>query len=173
MSTNRNHWGLILLAALIVACQPTMPVVAVKVEPGVLGGMAGSWEGSYESEANGREGTVRFELTAMGDTARGEVMMLPAWTTEPYQGSARGEPRDQRLPREPVLLQINFVEINEGQVLGTLTPYIDPDCDCRVTTNFIGSIDGDHVRGIFAIRGMNSWLAYGEWRAHRVHHTTQ
>lgn len=172
MSIKHCRGIVVLLAGLSGACHSTMPVVAVKAEPGMLTQMSGAWEGSYESEANGREGTIRFELTADGDTARGEVMMLPA-AMEPYQGSAPGATHETRPLREPVLLQINFVEMDEGQILGTLAPYIDPDCDCRVTTNFIGSIDGDSVRGIFAIRGMNTWLAYGEWRAHRVHRTTR
>lgn len=163
--------GLILAAGLLSACHSTMPMVAVEVEPDALSAMAGHWEGSYESEQNGREGRVEFRLTARGDTAQGEVLMLPALVNEPYQGSARGEPTEGRPARIPVSLAIRFVRIEQGQVLGTLDPYIDPDCGCQVTTNFIGSIDGDDVRGIFAIRGQKSWLAFGEWRAHRMHRT--
>ena len=94
--------------------------------------------------------------------------MMPNLSREPYQGSARGEPRERRPVREPSVLTIRFVRAQHDQVLGTLDTYIDPDCDCRVTTNFIGSVDGDEARGVFAIRGMKSWLAYGEWRARRV-----
>jgi hypothetical protein len=169
MSTRLDFWSLALLATLTPACHSRMPAVAVEAKPDALQGMVGRWEGTYESEGNGREGTVQFELSAAGDTARGEVTMLPAWTSEPYQGSSRGEPRDRRPVREPTILPIRFVRIEQGQVLGTLDPYIDPDCGCRVTTNFIGSVDGDEARGVFAIRGMKTWLAYGEWRARRVH----
>lgn len=168
MSTHLDRWSLVLLAGLTAACHSPMPVVSVEAEPDLLQEMVGRWEGTYESEENGREGTVQFELTATGDTARGEVLMMPAWTSEQYQGSARGEPRDRRPVREPVRLPIRFVRIQQGQVLGTLDPYIDPDCDCKVTTNFIGSVDGDDARGVFAIRGMKTWLAMGEWRAQRV-----
>jgi hypothetical protein len=171
---NSRHATTFCLALLVVlsACHPPMPKVAVEGDPGAIDALAGQWEGSYESEKNGREGTIQFSLAAAGDTARGEVLMMPAWSSEPYQGSARGEPRERRPVREPTVLTIRFVRAQQGQVLGTLDPYIDPDCDCRVTTNFIGSVDGDEARGVFAIRGMKSWLAYGEWRARRVRTAT-
>lgn len=157
-----------LILSLAAACHSAMPTIDVEAEAGVAPTMAGRWEGSYESEQNGREGTIQFELAAKGDTARGEVLMMPAWSSEPYQGSARGQPQDRPPVRMPTLLPIHFVRIQWGQVLGTLDPYNDPTCDCQVTTNFIGSVDDDEAHGIFAIRGAKTWLAYGEWRAHRV-----
>jgi hypothetical protein len=173
LDRGKRHLPPLFLALLagVVACNPPMPKVSVEGEPEAIDALAGRWEGSYESEKNGREGTIQFDLTAEGDTARGEVLMMPAWSSEPYQGSARGEPRERRPVREPAILSIRFVRAQQGQVLGTLDPYIDPDCGCRVTTNFIGSVDGDEARGVFAIRGMQSWLAYGEWRARRVRAT--
>jgi hypothetical protein len=163
-----RHLFLAGLGSFLVACHPPMPAVTVQGDPGWIAALTGRWEGTYESEKTGREGTLQFELSRLGDTARGEIMMMPAWSDEPYQGSNRGEPRARPPVRTPTLIPIKFVKIEEGQVLGQLDPYIDPDCKCRVTTSFIGSIDGDDVRGIFAIRGMKTWLAYGEWRAHRV-----
>lgn len=163
-----HHRSLVLLAGLLAGCHSAMPTVTVQGDPESIATLAGRWEGTYESEKTGREGTLQFELTRAGDSARGEILMMPAWTDEPYQGSQRGEPRERRPVRTPTLIPITFVKIEDGQVLGQLDPYIDPDCDCRVTTSFIGSVDGDQVRGIFAIRGMKTWLAYGEWRAERV-----
>lgn len=157
-----------LLALLLLGCSPPMPRVAVEGDPGWIAALAGRWEGTYESETTGREGVLAFELSAAGDTARGEILMMPAWTDEPFQGSNRGEPREPRTVRPPKPLQIHFVRIEEGQVLGRLDPYTDPNCRCEVRTSFIGSIDGDEIRGIFAIRGLKTWLAFGEWRAHRV-----
>jgi hypothetical protein len=146
-----------------------MPTVTVQGEQDDVRAMAGRWEGTYESEQNGREGTIQFELTAAGDTARGEILMRPV-DQDPYQyqGSARAEQNDLRPLQAPTLLPIKFVRFRPEQVLGTLDPYIDPDCNCQVTTSFIGSVDGNEARGVFAIRGKKTWLAYGEWRAHRV-----
>lgn len=164
----RTGPALITALALLMGCSSKMPTVTVEGDPGWIVAMAGRWEGTYESEQTGREGTLQFELSGVGDTARGEILMMPAWTDEPYQGSSRGEPRERHPLRTPTVLPIRFVKIDEGQVLGRLDPYFDPDCNCQVTTSFIGSIDEEQVRGIFAIRGMKSWLAFGEWRAHRV-----
>lgn len=159
----------ILVVLAVTACHSAMPTVTVQGEVDDVRAMAGQWEGSYESEQNGREGTIQFELTAAGDTARGEILMLPVVRDDyQYQGSARGEQNDTRPIRTPSLLPIKFVRFRPEQVLGTLDPYIDPDCDCQVTTSFIGSVDGNEARGVFAIRGRGNWLAYGEWRAHRV-----
>lgn len=175
MRSHRSHarwWTgtfcLLLLALLPTGCHSPMPEVSVKGDPGWITAMRGRWEGSYESEANGREGTIQFELSGVGDTARGEILMRPAAGMEQYTGSARGENRDAPPLRTPTLIPIRFVRIDEGQVLGTLDEYLDPDCNCPVTTNFIGSVQGDEARGVFAIRGQRSWLAYGEWRARRV-----
>jgi hypothetical protein len=154
--------------SLLLACHSPMPQVSVQGDPGWIAALAGRWEGSYESEQTGREGTLQFELSSAGDTARGEILMLPALADEPYQGSNRGEPRERAQIRTPTLLPIRFVRIEEAQVLGQLDPYVDPVCRCKVTTSFIGSVDGDDIRGVFAIRGLKTWLAYGEWRAHRV-----
>ncbi|HWA14908.1 MAG TPA: hypothetical protein VG817_00645 [Gemmatimonadales bacterium] len=156
------------LCTLLVACHQAMPTVTVQGDPGWIAAMVGRWEGTYESEKTGREGTLQFELAGVGDTARGEILMLPAWSDEPFQGSNRGEPREPRPLRSPTVIPIRFVKIEGGQVLGQLDPYLDPDCRCKVTTSFIGSVDGEDVQGIFAIRGMSAWLAFGEWRAHRV-----
>lgn len=161
------------LPLLLLACHSPMPQVTVQGDPGWVAELVGRWEGSYESEQTGREGTLQFELTAVGDTARGEILMLPALGEEPYQGSNRGEPRERRPVRTPTLIPIRFVKVEEAQVLGQLDGYYDPSCRCQVTTSFIGSVDGDEIRGIFAIRGQHTWLAYGEWRAHRVRHNAK
>lgn len=163
-----------LILVALLGCHSAMPTVAVQGERDDVRAMAGMWEGSYESEQNGREGTIQFELRAAGDTARGEVLMLPAAQADyQYQGSApRGQQNDARPVRTPALLPIKFVRFRPEQVLGTLDPYTDPDCNCEVTTSFIGSIDGNEARGVFAIRGRGTWLAYGEWRAHRVRTAT-
>lgn len=168
VSTPLDRWILSLFASLVAACHTPMPTVAVEAQPDAIKEMAGRWEGTYESEENGRNGTMAFDLAAGGDTARGEVLMMPAWTGLSYQGSARGEPSQQRPVRPAVALPIRFVRIEHGQVLGTLDRYTDPDCGSEVSTTFIGSVKGDEAHGSFSIRGTKPCLASGKWRAHRV-----
>jgi hypothetical protein len=173
LRTGRILTGLWLAVGLFAGCHSTLPTVAVEAAPDAMQSLVGHWEGTYGSEENGREGRIQFDLAAQGDTARGEVLMLPSWTEEQYQGSSRGEPRPSRPMAAPVPLTIHFVRIEHGQILGTLDPYTDPDCDCTVTTNFIGTIDGNEVRGVFAIRGPRQWQVLGEWRAQRTRKQTK
>ena len=49
------------------------------------------------------------------------------------------------------VLKIHFIRKEGGNLSGTLDPYNDPDCDCRVTTTFQGTFrDARTIEGTFS-----------------------
>src|SRR5881397_4256440 len=79
------------VAALLAACGPAtqtpVPLVGAKRDVAAL---AGHWEGSYSSAATGRSGSISFTLTASGDSAFGDVVMVPRGFGRPLQAVDRG-----------------------------------------------------------------------------------
>jgi hypothetical protein len=58
-----------------------------------------------------------------------------------------------------------------GLVFGrTMAPYWDPDCDCRASTVFEGSISGDRITGTFRTERASSdqRVVSGKWRVDRA-----
>lgn len=118
-----------------------------------LSAIAGEWRGSYESGETGRSGSILFTLSASGDSASGDVIMVPRTTgvalgPETMSGvSAPGPDRGSRV------LTIRFVRAEGSQVRGALDPYEDPECRCTVLTTFAGRLEGDRIRGTFHTTG--------------------
>src|SRR5262245_35307512 len=113
------------------ACASTMSSVPVKGTDKDLSRLTGQWEGTYESTASGREGTIAFSLAVGRHTAEGKVTMTVA----------AGDVRP---------LQIEFLAIDEaGSVNGKLEPYVDPACNCNVETEFTGELRGGMIDGTF------------------------
>jgi hypothetical protein len=69
--------------------------------------------------------------------------------------------------RVPQALRIDFVAVAGDQVAGALEPYIAPDCDCVVTTRFLGKRVGDNITGTFRTRGPGGWMQEGTWAVAR------
>src|SRR5712692_3058148 len=145
-----------LVGAALAACaapQTPVPVVGAALD---LGAIAGRWEGSYSSAVTGRSGTVSFTLSATGDSAFGDVVMIPrgwgqplqAWDREGRVGAAGAQPRS-------AVLKINFVRVSGGRVSGTLAPYADPETGARLVTTFEGRLSGDTIAGTYTTRGGN------------------
>ena len=90
------------LAALVTACaaahQPAVPLAGTARDVAAL---AGQLEGSYASAATGRSGSISFALSAKGDSAFGDVIMIPRGLGRPLQaldregatGAAGAQPR--------------------------------------------------------------------------------
>lgn len=131
-----------------------------------LSALAGTWAGRYWSEATGRHGEVTFRLRAGADTAHGEVEMTFSRSLRLY-GDA--EVDDPALRRQPcTTIDIAIVRIEGSRLRGTLAPYWDPDCDCRVRTVFDGELAGDHIAGAFSTRrDADTASATGLWFADR------
>jgi hypothetical protein len=57
---------------------------------------------------------------------------------------------DRAIPHaHPELLAISFVRVSGNSVRGTLEPYRDPVCGCRVQTVFDGRLNGDVITGTY------------------------
>jgi len=126
---------MIILAALIgTSCAGSASQVEVKGDDSSALALAGDWEGTYVGVDSGRQGTIRFSLTAGHHTAEGVVMMFVEGTT--------GEPQP---------LAIEFVEVEKGGGLsGKIGAYTDPQCQCQVQTEFLGDFEGnDAISGTF------------------------
>lgn len=156
------------LLAVAAACGPAMvPPVEVQGARDDVSALAGAWAGEYESPQAGRGGSIVFRLSADGDTAVGDVVMMPRAgivAVPPPEGDH--SPVRAAPPRE---LTIRFVRVDGGRVTGTLDPYADPDCGCAVTTTFEGTLRGDVIEGTFITRGPPPHgEATGTWRVQRT-----
>jgi hypothetical protein len=121
-----------LLATLVSACAGSSKQVPGRGTTTDRVHLVGNWEGEYEGLQSGRRGTILFELATGHPTAQGRVVMVPAGTG-----------------RQPQPLAIEFVQVDETQVSGTIAPYEDPQCDCMVRTEFEGAVRGDLINGTF------------------------
>lgn len=129
-------------------------------------GLAGVWEGTYESRETGRVGSVTFALSAEGDSAVGEVVMVPRGTAVTVQPS--GERWRWEGVEGPQVLTIRFVRLGAAEVVGELDPYLDPDCGCTLQTTFRGEVEGDVVSGTFESSAPDpAYDAEGTWRVAR------
>jgi hypothetical protein len=129
----------------LVACGGSQKDVEVKGKETETAKLAGEWEGSYEGKESGRTGTVKFSLQLGMHTAEGEVFM-------------GGE----------TPLKVQFIEVEGGQIQGTIAPYTDPNCDCQVETSFLGIISGDSISGQFSTKiGATGQIQTGSWEVAR------
>lgn len=147
-------------------CSSTPAAVPVEGAAGDLSALAGHWEGEYESPATGRLGSIVFDLTAGADLANGDVLMIPRGSTKPYGPAPRPAGESPSPGATSQLLTIRFVKAEGGKVSGTLDPYWDPDCNCEVTTTFVGEVHGDSVAGTFS-SNRNAGRVFGTWKATR------
>src|SRR3954466_2345931 len=119
----------ILALALLAACGGGQREVAVQGTDNELVKLIGTWEGNYQGTDSGRSGPVSFDLRLGQHSAEGEVRM--GGTTP---------------------LKIEFVQVKDGQVHGTIAPYTDPSCRCQVETSFLGTRTGEEIAGTFALK---------------------
>jgi hypothetical protein len=157
----------VLAAAALAACSSPPPVPVEGTRAG-LSALAGRWEGEYSSEETGRGGSIVFTLEAGSDTAAGDVLMIPAGTTQPLRGIGPGGPPFTASGPTPEPLTIRFVRVEGGTVSGRLNPYRAPDCDCVVSTMFSGALRGDSITGTFVTRGGSRSTA-GRWKVLKKH----
>lgn len=138
----------ILSLALLAACGGGQREVAVQGADSELVKLVGTWEGSYQGNDSGRSGPVSFALQLGQHSAEGEVRM--GGTTP---------------------LKIEFVQIKDGQVRGTIAPYTDPACSCQVETTFLGTRSGEAISGMFETKvGATAQIQTGSWHVARTAH---
>jgi hypothetical protein len=153
--------------AVVVACQsaPQVPV-RLQGDPTSLSRLAGSWTGSYWGGAGGRGGSLSFALRSGSDSLYGDVTMV-----DPRGQAIRAADRSDihaAHVRSAQQLRIDFVAIRADSVRGVLEPYIAPDCECAVTTTFLGQVRGDEIKGTFQTRNAGRVQAEGAWEMKRT-----
>jgi len=129
------------------ACGGTPAPVPVSGSVADVRALVGDWAGEYASDGLGRSGSITFTLAAHGDTARGDVVMIPRGMNQPLRPAR--ETGDAMGTRAPDVLTINFVRVTGDQVDGSLAPYADPECGCTLYTSFAGRLAGNAISGTF------------------------
>lgn len=168
LDTRRRGPGAWLLIPALAGCGGPGPGAPVPVEgaPPELVSLAGTWDGRYWNDrGQGKgHGTIRFQLAAGADTARGRVEMTFAPELRLYREGG------DELSRSPCTsMDIAIVRVELGTIRGTLAPYWHPRCDCRVLTVFEGALREDRIEGTFVTRreGGGAVLSTGRWRVER------
>jgi hypothetical protein len=129
----------------LTACGAGQKDVSVRGKDSDLVALAGDWEGEYHGIESGRSGKVRFSLQLGRHVAEGQVFM------------------GNETP-----LKIEFIEVEDGRLKGTIAPYTDPNCNCEVETSFLGRrIDPDTVSGEFETK-VQGQTQTGTWRVNRT-----
>lgn len=143
---------------LLAACSSSQPApVPVR---GDLDRLHGEWRGSYELPSTGRGGSIVFTLGPGDNVARGDVIMIPMGTT------SRIRPAEGTTGPSSQTLTIQFVRASGDSVSGTLSPFVDPDCNCTANATFVGRFEGNTIRGTFVTtRAQGS--ARGTWAVSR------
>lgn len=154
------------LALLLGACSGPvwMPSAAVPME-GARPDLSGVWRGMYESRDTGRFGDIVFALSADGDSAVGEVVMVPHGRAVTVVGEVT--PWRWTGVTRPEVLTVRFVRVSADGLVGELDPYRDPDCGCELRTVFDGGIEGDLITGQFETLAEAGHEAEGIWWVRR------
>lgn len=169
--TNLKTAVVLTFALAAAACGWRRTPVPVITDTGSTALLVGNWSGEYSSKETGRVGSISFELTSEKDTAYCDVLMIPKTEVNP-QGNLSGPAAIQggRLQAAPEPLRIRFVRVGEQRVSGTLDPYTDPECGCRVITTFVGVFSGSNtIEGTYTTRGteLQHQTTGGRWKVRR------
>jgi len=157
------------LALALTACGASrshVPLVGASTDVSAL---TGEWAGDYSSAESGRSGSITFTLRAAGDSAFGDVVMIPAaWGRPlmPYrQENTAGAAGNQQTAS--TVLTIRFVRVEHGHVSGTLDPYADPQTGARLLTTFSGELSGNTITGTYTTRLPSGDTQTGRWTVQR------
>lgn len=158
----------ILVLALTACGASRTPVPLIGASSDVTA-LAGEWAGDYSSAESGRSGSISFTLRAAGDSAFGDVVMIPsAWGRPlmPYrEGNTAGAAGNQQ--SASTVLSIRFVRVEHGHVSGTLDPYADPQTGARLLTTFSGELNGTTITGTYTTRLPSGDTQTGRWTVQR------
>ena len=168
-----RHVMAVTAAGVLAACGAPSPPVPVGGTAADLNELAGEWSGEYSSIESGRSGSIVFRLKAGTDSATGDVMMS-AMTAGP-RGEDPGPPDVAAHAADPLhpatapahVIPIRFVGIEGGRVSGRLAPYIEPTCNCRLSTVFEGRLSGDKLEGTYITTLPEGQVQHGRWAVTR------
>ena len=156
-----------LLVLALTACGASRAPVPLVGASADVGALTGEWAGDYSSAESGRSGSISFTLRAAGDSAFGDVVMIPsAWgrALVPWRGENATGVNQQ--PASTVL-SIRFVRVEHGHVSGTLDPYADPQTGARLLTTFSGELNGNQITGTYTTRLTSGGTQTGRWTVQR------
>ncbi len=156
-----------LLVLALTACGASRAPVPLVGASADVGALTGEWAGDYSSAESGRSGSITFTLRAAGDSAFGDVVMIPsAWGRPlvPWRGENATGANQQ--PASTVLT-IRFVRVEHGHVSGTLDPYADPQTGARLLTTFSGELNGNQITGTYTTRLTSGGTQTGRWTVQR------
>lgn len=129
--------------------------------------LTGEWAGDYSSAESGRNGSITFTLRASGDSAFGDVVMVPtAWGRPLVPWRDQNVTGSNQAPASTVLT-IRFVRVERGHVSGTLDPYADPQTGARLLTTFSGELSGNTITGTYTTRLPSGDSQTGRWTVQR------
>ncbi len=120
---------LVAVVLALASCGGGTSNVAVKGGELDVARLAGDWQGEYKGTESGRSGPISMSLQLGRHTADGTVLM----------GGATP-------------LKISFVSIENNKVSGKIDPYTDPQCNCQVSTEFVGTLASGAIDGTFTTK---------------------
>jgi hypothetical protein len=145
------------------ASRSPVPLVGTSADVSAL---TGEWAGDYSSAESGRSGSISFTLRAAGDSAFGDVIMIPAAWGRPLMPYRQQTAGGGQAP-ETTVLTIRFVRVQQGHVSGTLDPYADPQTGARLLTTFSGELNGPSIAGTYTTRLPSGETQIGRWSVQR------
>jgi len=149
------------VAAAVSACAAHPPETEVSASDFDLNPLVGEWRGQFSNPEAGRSGTIAFTLRAGESAAAGKVVMIPGEPDTLATAAAMARS----------VVNISFMRKEGNKVTGTLDPFIDPTCACRVTTNFEGSFtDARTIEGTFTTvpSQAGAHVTGGKWKVTRL-----
>jgi hypothetical protein len=154
-----------LAVTLAIGCQSQFMPVKLQGDPFSISSLVGDWTGEYWGAAGGRGGSLAFTLRSGSDSLYGDVTMAdPAG--QPIRAADAADAHHAHVSSSQQL-RIDFVSAQADSVRGTLEPYISPDCQCIVSTTFMGQVIGNQMKGIFTTRNAGRVRAEGTWEMKR------
>lgn len=155
-----------LLAVALSACGASRAPVPLVGQSADVSALTGEWAGDYSSAESGRSGSITFTLSAAGDSAFGDVVMIPAAWGRPLLPYREQNVAGNQVPATTVLT-IRFVRVEHGHVSGTLDPYADPQTGGRLLTTFSGELNGNTIAGTYTTRLPSGETQTGRWTVQR------
>jgi len=162
----------LLLPLSLVACGASRPPVPLVGTPAEVSSLIGEWSGDYSSAESGRSGSIKFTLRAAGDSAFGDVVMVPSATGIPLTpwrspDAPGAQPTGASQAPQSTVLKIRFVRVEQAHVSGTLDPYADPQTGARLLTTFTGELSGNSITGGYTTRLLSGDTQTGRWSVQR------
>ena len=155
-----------LLGLALSACAASRSPVPLVGASSDVSALTGEWAGDYSSAESGRSGSISFTLRAAGDSAFGDVIMIPQALGRPLM-PYRQQPVGGNQAPETTVLTIRFVRVQQGHVSGTLDPYADPETGARLLTTFTGELNGNTIAGTYTTRLPSGGTQSGRWSVQR------